>query len=399
MAIGVDFKTLVDVRAIGSEQIVADYSDIPFDIGGGMYTFRTNELPLDVPFPASTDALSVRVVNPVTHVYSGGAVFTAVYAPTLPLSGQYQIDPVLTFKFGTIKFNKLDGAQTVEVRCTGRGSLVFASDVNDPRDEIKDGRSSEISLGERMDRVEDGTRILSTKILPRHISTTLTDNFIFPNNLTVNGSLNVLGTLTYVHSTVVQIGDSILQLNFGAVGAPTVDGGLTIMRGSSPSAEMLWRETTDSWEMTQGGLKIAGNINLSYSRILNAGPQIVGSQIDEDALVGTAFTGQMIFRYDLDTPRYYSSLASAFISPGVKVTRHDYVVGTPDLPYTGSTTAFDLPFNYVIGSHELMVYVDGLLFTSGSTKDYVETSVNLVTFNSPLTAGSNVAIVNVGRPV
>lgn len=259
MAIGVNFKTLVDIRPIGGETIVSDYYDIPGPPMAGTITTRTNEIPLDVPFPASTDAIDVRVVNPITHVYSGGTIFTAVYAPTLPLAGQFQIDPTATFKLGTLKFNLLDGGQTVEIRVTGRGSAIFAGDVNDPRDEIMDARDTETSMGARLLLIEDGTRILDEAILPRHISVNPSDIFTFPGDVVIAGGLNVQGTITYIESTTVNIADNIITLASGTVGAPVLDAGIMIDRGSSTDAELLWRETTDKWEMTQGGLTVNGN--------------------------------------------------------------------------------------------------------------------------------------------
>ncbi len=333
MAIGVDFKTLVDIRPVGGEIIVSDYYDIPGPPMAGTVTTRTNEIPLDVPFPASTDALDVRVVDPVTHLYTGGTVFTAVYAPTLPLVGQYQIDSVATFKLGTIKLNLLDGGQTVEIRCTGRGSAVFASDVNDPRDEIKDARDTETDMGTRLGLIEDGTRILDEAILPRHISVNPSDIYTFPGDVVIAGGLDVQGTITYIESTTVNINDNIITLAAGTVGAPVLDAGITIERGSSTDALMVWRETTDNWEMTQGGLTVNGNFTAQ------GGSALVGSFIGS----GGAFSTQVVLIASTDGTDTALALANGTSIPADLVATFAYNVATNRIHITdGSNTIIDI---------------------------------------------------------
>lgn len=69
------------------------------------------------------------------------------------------------------------------------------------------------------------------------------------------------------------------------------------------------------------------------------------------------------------------------------------VVGTPSGPYTGSTTVFDLPFSYITGSGNLLVYSSGLLMGVGGANDYLETTTTRVTFNSARTSGEIVRFV------
>ena len=145
------YKTLVDSRPVGSEVVVDDYTTLPTPAASGYYTYRILELPLDVVTPPSaTDAVYVQAVDPTTHIPTG-EVFTAVYAPTLPTTGQFQIDNVATFTLGTIVFNQLDGGKTVQIVVTGRGSLLFSSDVNGPCAELTEARSTFASIGDRFD--------------------------------------------------------------------------------------------------------------------------------------------------------------------------------------------------------------------------------------------------------
>lgn len=153
------YKTLIDSRPIGSEVIIQDYTTLPTPAVVGTYSYRIIELPLNVITPPSaTQAVYVQAVDPITHIPTG-EVFTAVTAPTLPLAGQFQIDPVATFTLGTILFNSLDGGITVQITVTGRGSLVFAADINNPCDELTEARGTYASVGDRLDALVSSVNI------------------------------------------------------------------------------------------------------------------------------------------------------------------------------------------------------------------------------------------------
>ena len=71
-------------------------------------------------------------------------------------------------------------------------------------------------------------------------------NLTVPANLTVGGNLEVQGDITYISSSVVYIGDNIIQLNsFGAA----VDGGITVLdaSGSFLTGSLLWNSAADYW--------------------------------------------------------------------------------------------------------------------------------------------------------
>jgi len=72
--------------------------------------------------------------------------------------------------------------------------------------------------------------------------------------LIVNGNLTVFGTQTTINSTNTDLVDNIITLNAGVDAniAPIADAGITVNRGSSPSATLLWNETTDTWQIDDG---------------------------------------------------------------------------------------------------------------------------------------------------
>ena len=81
----------------------------------------------------------------------------------------------------------------------------------------------------------------------------LPDDVTITNNLTVGGNLNVTGTINSVNTTQVNIVDNKINLNTDFAGAPTVDAGIRVERGTSPDTEILWNETSDQWTLTNDG--------------------------------------------------------------------------------------------------------------------------------------------------
>jgi hypothetical protein len=70
-------------------------------------------------------------------------------------------------------------------------------------------------------------------------------------HLTVNGDLDVVGTINSVNATQVNIVDNKINLNANQSesAAPVLDSGLIVHRGLEADAYFTWNETTDRWEM------------------------------------------------------------------------------------------------------------------------------------------------------
>lgn len=150
MAIGVTYTTKSDERPVGGELIRSDFFTIPGVAGPGTVPYNMVEVPLNVvTAPSLTDPIYVRTVNSISHVPLG-PVFTLVTYPTLPLAGQFQVNPAKTFLFGGLLFNQNDAGSTLEIIYTGRGSIYHATDTNDLQDEMTDARGSYSSVGARI---------------------------------------------------------------------------------------------------------------------------------------------------------------------------------------------------------------------------------------------------------
>ena len=113
-----------------------------------------------------------------------------------------------------------------------------------------------ISDGGSSDSVQVGVDTLSVVGTANEIETAVTDNQIqvgivtnptLSGNVTVTGNLSVEGTTTTIDSTTVQIGDRVLELNYGGAAG---NAGLLVSDAtgdSTVSGSLLWDATNDNW--------------------------------------------------------------------------------------------------------------------------------------------------------
>ena len=115
---------------------------------------------------------------------------------------------------------------------------------------------------------EDTYHFYTTSLDSRYVNLTgdetIAGNKTFSNNITITGNLSVEGTTTTIDSTTVNIGDNILELNYG--GSQTT-GGILIKDGtgdSTVSGSLLWDSTNDYWKVGKLGSEseviVASNI-------------------------------------------------------------------------------------------------------------------------------------------
>jgi len=85
-------------------------------------------------------------------------------------------------------------------------------------------------------------------------------------DVVVGGNLTVSGNTTTVNTEQLNVEDNIITLNSGVTGAPTLNGGVEINRGTSTDVAILWNETTDKWTFTNDGttyVNIASNSDIA----------------------------------------------------------------------------------------------------------------------------------------
>jgi hypothetical protein len=66
----------------------------------------------------------------------------------------------------------------------------------------------------------------------------------------IAGDLTVQGTTTTINSTIVEVGDNIIELNKDATGVPGINAGIAVNRGDYVNVSLEWNETNDAWQVS-----------------------------------------------------------------------------------------------------------------------------------------------------
>ena len=89
-------------------------------------------------------------------------------------------------------------------------------------------------------------------------------------NVVIAGDLTVSGNTTTVNTEQLNVEDNIITLNSGVTGAPTLNGGVEINRGTSTDVSILWNETTDKWTFTNDGTNYANLGDVTAAALIAA---------------------------------------------------------------------------------------------------------------------------------
>jgi hypothetical protein len=95
-------------------------------------------------------------------------------------------------------------------------------------------------------------------------------NVAATGNLVVTGDLTVSGNVTTVNTEQLNVEDNIITLNSGVTGAPTVNSGIEINRGTSTDVSIVWNETTDKWTFTNDGTNYANIGDVTAAALIAA---------------------------------------------------------------------------------------------------------------------------------
>jgi hypothetical protein len=85
------------------------------------------------------------------------------------------------------------------------------------------------------------------------LNSVISGNRTFTDEVTISGFLNVTGTQSISNLSNLSISNSEIILLDGATGSPTLNASITIKRGNSPYARVLWDEINDNWKVGVSG--------------------------------------------------------------------------------------------------------------------------------------------------
>jgi hypothetical protein len=204
-------------------------------------------------------------------------------------------------------------------------------------------------------------------------------------NITINGNLTVKGTTTQIDSTTLNIGDNIIELNYG--GSQTLSGIYTKdATGALSSGSLLWNSTTDRW--------IAGVSGSESTILLAGGDSVISSSLqltDLNAFSQSTSTRLGLLETSTGSLNTFTSSANTRLglletSTGSLNTFSSSTLGRLDLieTSTGSLNTFS---SSTLGRLNLIEISTGSLNTFSSSTlgrlDLIETSTgSLNTFSS-----------------
>ena len=139
------------------------------------------------------------------------------------------------------------------------------------------------------------------------------------SNLTVSGDLTVSGNTTTLNTANLNVEDNFILLNSGVAGAPSLNAGLEVERGSSTNVDIRWNETTDKWEFTVDGT--------NYTE-LGAGGAIVSSSAPSSPTTGSLW-------FDSDTAQTFVYYDSAWVEIGASTNGATISDTAPSSPIAG----------------------------------------------------------------
>jgi hypothetical protein len=126
-------------------------------------------------------------------------------------------------------------------------------------------------------------------------NSTITDD---GTTVTIGGNLTVNGSVTYVNSNTVEIGDNIILLNRDEVSAPSQNAGFEVERGTSANVSFIWNESADYFSTVDqpfhiGSIVGAGGAYSGNAYLVSDGgvvKSLSASELAADVATGFTFT-------------------------------------------------------------------------------------------------------------
>jgi hypothetical protein len=127
------------------------------------------------------------------------------------------------------------------------------------------------------------------------ITVGLPDNVTIGNNLTVTGNLTVNGSTTTLNTETLAVEDNLILLNSNVTGAPSLDAGIEVERGSSTNASLFWNESDDKWyandSTTSKAIALVGDATFNNFANFTDGTQTATPDSSNDTFTFAAGTG------------------------------------------------------------------------------------------------------------
>ena len=243
-----DVKTKLDADGVisGSSQV---FSDVSGDI-----TIASNGTAAIESGVIVNDDINGSAAIASSKINFNGSGIVSASAQVVSLLSNQATD------FGTGRvsgddFGDADGGSTFTGSFEGDGSGLtgLATDLTIGADI---GSDDTVSLQSGVLNIVGTSGVVQTTVSNDQIAIDIVDNPTLTGNVSITGDLNVQGTTTTINSTTLDVGDNIINLNYGG---SSVYAGLyanDVTAPSTISGSILWDGTNDRWVAGQSGSEV-----------------------------------------------------------------------------------------------------------------------------------------------
>ena len=243
-----DVKTKLDADGVisGSSQV---FSDVSGDI-----TIASNGTAAIGSGVIVNDDINGSAAIASSKINFNGSGIVSASAQVVSLLSNQATD------FGTGRvsgddFGDADGGSTFTGSFEGDGSGLtgLATDLTIGADI---GSDDTVSLQSGVLNIVGTSGVVQTTVSNDQIAIDIVDNPTLTGNVSITGDLNVQGTTTTINSTTLDVGDNIINLNYGG---SSVYAGLyanDVTAPSTISGSILWDGTNDRWVAGQSGSEV-----------------------------------------------------------------------------------------------------------------------------------------------
>jgi len=243
-----DVKTKLDADGVisGSSQV---FSDVSGDI-----TIASNGTAAIESGVIVNDDINGSAAIASSKINFNGSGIVSASAQVVSLLSNQATD------FGTGRvsgddFGDADGGSTFTGSFEGDGSGLtgLATDLTIGADI---GSDDTVSLQSGVLNIVGTSGVVQTTVSNDQIAIDIVDNPTLTGNVSITGDLNVQGTTTTINSTTLDVGDNIINLNYGG---SSVYAGLyanDVTAPSTISGSILWDGTNDRWVAGPSGSEV-----------------------------------------------------------------------------------------------------------------------------------------------
>jgi hypothetical protein len=386
--------------------IVAANSSLDSRISAEESTRASADGSLAVAFASADTSLTTRLST--EESVRGSAVVSIDAAISVEGSTRALADSSLTTRLSTEEVARASADTSLTSRVSTEESVRASADAS-----LVAALSAEASSRAAEDLkflYLDGTRAMQGGLNMGGYDITSAKSGSFSGDVTVQGSLNVKGALTYLETTNTQVKDNQIELNYAATPVSNANAGIVI-KGSEAGKDVSMIVDADGGNLvvntmvSASALKASGNGELGGALVVKGQAAVSASLMISGASFGDAGAdaalGYANNMYNVDSAIRFLAGRSTGMADGYTSLRH-----VADFALVGGTKTYALPETAAFASGQLnKIMVDVLVAgtTGGWVNDLIAVKLETVgsylqvVIDAPAHGNGNVRLIAVNE--